>query len=193
MIPLRRESWRIGINSPIKLMSLELHKFGAHLKGGFFMPTPIVPEIIENKIFLIRGQKVMIDRDLAQLYEVTTKALNQAVKRNRSRFPGEFMFRLTMKEKNELVTNCDRFANLKHSTSLPYAFTEHGVAMLSSVLNSDRAIQANIAIIKIFIRLREILGSHKALAEKIKLLEKKYDSQFRVVFEAIRQLMKEEE
>jgi len=135
----------------------------------------------------------MVDRDLAELYEVTTKALNQAVKRNKNRFPREFMFRLTFKEKKELVTNCDRFASLKYSTSLPCVFTEHGVAMLSSVLNSERAIQVNIAIVKTFIRLREILNSHKKLAEKIEALENKYDTQFKVVFEAIRQLMREEE
>ena len=157
------------------------------------MPTFIVPEIIESRIFLIRGRKVMIDRDLAELYEVATKALNQAVKRNSSRFPIEFMFRLTFKEKNELVTKCDRFAGLKHSTSLPYAFSEHGVAMLSSVLNSERAVQVNIAIIKTFIRLREMISSHGKLARKINALEKKYDAQFRLVFEAIRNLIKEEE
>ena len=157
------------------------------------MSPSIVPEVIESRIFLIRSQRVMIDRDLAQLYNVTTKALNQAVKRNSGRFPDEFMFRLTIPEKNELVTNCDRFASLKHSTSLPCAFTEHGVAMLSSVLNSERAIQVNIAIIKTFIKLREILGSHKKLAERMEALEKKYDAQFRIVFEAIRQLMKEDE
>ena len=157
------------------------------------MPTSIVPEIIESRIFLIRNQKVMVDRDLAELYEVTTKALNQAVKRNGNRFPSEFMFRLTMRERKELVTNCDRFASLKHSTSLPYVFTEHGVAMLSSVLNSERAIQVNIAVIKTFIKLREIMSSYKKLAGKIKDLENKYDTQFRVVFEAIRRLMQEEE
>ena len=153
----------------------------------------ITQEVIEGRIFLIRGQKVMIDRDLARLYGVTTKVLNQAVKRNKNRFPNEFMLRLTLKEKNELVTNCDRFASLKHSAFLPCAFTEHGVAMLSSVLNSERAIQVNIAIIKTFIKLREIFNSHKKLGEKIKALEEKYDAQFRVVFEAIRRLMKEEE
>ena len=134
----------------------------------------------------------MVDRDLASLYNVPTKVLNQAVKRNENRFPPEFMFRLTPKERNELVTNCDRFASLKHSTSLPCAFTEHGVAMLSSVLNSERAVQVNIAIIKTFIKLREMVSSYKRLAEKIEVLEKKYDMQFRIVFNAIRELMKEE-
>ena len=157
------------------------------------MSTSIVPEVIERRIFLVRGQKVLVDRDLAQLYEVSTKALNQAVKRNRDRFPREFMFRLTVKERNELVTNCDRFASLKHSASLPCAFTEHGVAMLSSVLNSERAIRVNIAIIKTFIRLRNIIRSHKWLAKKMNDLERKYDAQFKIVFDAIRQLIREEE
>ena len=156
------------------------------------MSAAIVPEIIESRIFFIRGQKVMIDRDLAQLYEVTTKALNQAVKRNRDRFPGEFMFRLTIKEKNELVTDCDRFASLKHSTSLPYAFTEHGVAMLSSVLNSERAIRVNIAIIKIFIKMRQMLTAHKELADRLGELEGRMDTKDQEIvalFETIRKLM----
>ena len=157
------------------------------------MSQLISTDLIQEKIFVIRGHKVMVDRDLARLYQVPTKVLNQAVKRNRSRFPDEFMFRLTLAEKNELVTICDRFATLKHSTSLPHVFTEHGVAMLSSVLNSERAIQVNIAIIKTFIRLREILSSHKMFTEKLNALEKKYDAQFKVVFEAIRQMTREEE
>ena len=158
------------------------------------MSTELIPnERIESKILLIRGFKVMVDRDLAQLYQVPTKRLNEQVKRNIKRFPSDFMFQLDKKETEELVAICGRFASLKHSTSLPYAFTEHGVAMLSSVLNSERAIQVNIAIIKTFIKLRGILNSHKKLAEQIKALEKKYDAQFRVVFDAIRQLMHEEE
>jgi hypothetical protein len=146
-------------------------------------------ERIERIIFLIRGQKVILDRDLADLYEVTTKALNQAVKRNERRFPGDFMFRLTKEEKKELVTNCDRLQILKHSSALPSAFTEQGVAMLSSVLNNERAIQVNIAIMRAFVRLRKILASHAELARKLDQLEKKYDSQFKIVFDAIRQLM----
>ena len=153
----------------------------------------IVSRHIESRIFLIRNQKVMIDRDLAELYGVETKYLNRQVRRNAARFPKEFMFRLNKKEKDELVTNCHRFASLKHASSLPHAFTEHGVAMLSSVLNSDRAIQVNVAIIKTFIRLRQILSHHKRLEQKLKQLEKRYDAQFRVVFEAIRKLMVEED
>ena len=136
-------------------------------------------ERIEKVIFLIRGQKVISDRDLAELYEVTTKALNQAVKRNERRFPTDFMFRLTKGEKEELVTNCDRFQTLKHSSALPSAFTEQGVAMLSSVLNNERAIQVNIMIMRAFVRLRKMLSSHAELARKLEELEKKYDSQFR--------------
>ena len=158
------------------------------------MPRQMVIEhLIESRIFLIRRQKVMIDRDLAELYDVETKYLNRQVKRNAARFPGEFVFRLSTRERDQLVTNCHRFEPLKHSSSLPLAFTEHGVAMLSSVLNSERAIQVNVAIIKTFIRLREILTQHKKLAQKLEQLERKYDAQFRVVFEAIRRLMAEEE
>jgi len=144
---------------------------------------------IEQAIFLIRRQKVMLDADLAILYGVPTKALNQAVKRNERRFPPDFMFRLTKKEKNELVTNCDRFERLKHSSALPRAFTEQGVAMLSSVLNSERAIDVNIEIMRAFVRLRQMLSAHKDLERKLIALEKKYDEQFKVVFDAIRALM----
>ncbi len=118
-----------------------------------------------------------------------TKALNQAVKRNQKRFPADFMFTLSRYEKNELVTNCDRFKSLKHATVMPYAFTEQGVAMLSTVLNSDRAIMVNIQIMRTFVRLRQILASHKDLARRLDDLENKYDTQFKVVFDAIRQLM----
>ncbi len=151
----------------------------------------VVPvEIIQNKIFLIRGHKVILDTDLAELYGVLTKRLNEQVKRNIRRFPGDFCFQLTDQEKNELVANCDRFKLLKHSTSNPYAFTEQGVAMLSSVLHSDRAIEVNIQIMRVFVRLKELMLSHKDLARKIEDLERKYDKQFVVVFEAIKQLLK---
>ena len=137
----------------------------------------------------ITGKQVMIDVDLAELYEVETKKLNQAVKRNVNRFPADFMFRLTKQEKDELVTNCDRFESLKHSTVNPHVFTEQGVAMLSSVLRSERAVQVNIEIMRAFVRYREMLVSVKELARKVESLEKKYDSQFAIVFKAIRQLM----
>lgn len=133
----------------------------------------LVPiESIENKIFIIRGQKVMLDRDLAQLYQVETKVLNQAVKRNIERFPNEFMFKLNDNELKELVTNCDRFKTLKHSVSAPYAFSEHGVAMLSSILNSKRAIAINIQIIQTFIKMKEFALSHNDLSQRISELER---------------------
>ncbi|MCX5668278.1 MAG: ORF6N domain-containing protein [Candidatus Omnitrophica bacterium] len=153
----------------------------------------IVPsEVIEKRIFLIRGQKVMIDRDLAELYGVKSKHLNQQVKRNIERFPGEFMLQLTKKEKDELVSFCHRFDSMKHSTSLPYAFTEHGVAMLASMLSSEKAIKISIVIIKTFVKLREIISTHKELAHKLSELEnkiEKHDVEIQSIFEAIRQLM----
>ena len=149
-------------------------------------------EKIETRIFLIRGKKVMIDTDLAELYEVQTKVINQSVKRNIKRFPEDFMFQLTKYERDELVTNCDRFKKLKHSTSLPYAFTEQGVAMLSTVLNSERAINVNIQIMRTFTKLREMIDSNKELKKKIEDVEKKYDKQFQIVFEAIKRLIEPE-
>jgi ubiquinone biosynthesis protein Coq4 len=131
----------------------------------------------------------MLDRDLAELYNVPTKALNQAVKRNLKRFPLDFMFQLSKTEKNRLVTICDRFNSLKHSVTGPCVFTEQGVAMLSSVLNSERAIQVNIQIMRAFTQLRRIILSNQDLKRKIEEMEKKYDKQFNVVFEAIKQLL----
>lgn len=146
----------------------------------------IVPtEIIEQRIFLIRGEKVMVDRDLAELYQVQTKVLNQSVKRNLDRFPPNFMFQLSEKERDELVTNCDRFERLKHSTSLPFVFTEQG----DSVLRSKRAIQVNIQIMNTFVQLRRMLADNKALAQRLDELERKYDAQFKVVFDALRKLI----
>jgi ORF6N domain-containing protein len=150
----------------------------------------IPQEIIESKILRLRGKKVMLDRDLAVLYGVQTKTLNQAVKRNSKRFPNDFMFQLTEEEARELLRS--QFVTLKrgkHYKYLPYVFTENGVAMLSSVLNSERAILVNIQIMRTFTRLREILGNHEELKRKIEQMERKYDGQFHVVFEAIRQLM----
>jgi hypothetical protein len=153
------------------------------------MKALIPSEVIEQRIFLIRGEKVMIDRDLAESYEVQTKVLNQAVKRNSERFPEGFMFRLTKKESEELVTNCDRFRTLKHSSSFPFAFTELGVAMLSSVLKSKRAIQVNIQIMKTFVHLRRMFSENKELSRRLEELEKKYDEQFKIVFEILNQLI----
>lgn len=136
--------------------------------------TAIIPvEVITAKIFVIRGQKVMIDADLAELYNVPTKALNQAVKRNAERFPEDFMFQLSQQERDELVTICDRLTKLKYSSIMPHAFTEAGVAMLSSVLNSKTAILINLQIIRAFIRLRRMLIDHEALRLAIEGLERR--------------------
>ena len=148
-------------------------------------------ERIEGLILLIRGHKVMLDSDLAELYGVTTKRLNEQVRRNLSRFPEDFMFQLAESETHLLRS---QFATSKGGRGgrryLPYAFTEQGVAMLSSVLNSGRAIKVNIEIMRAFVRLQQILASNKELAKRPDDLEKKYDAQFRVVFDAIRELMK---
>lgn len=148
-------------------------------------------ERIEKAIYLIRGEKVMLDRDLAELYEVKTKALNQAVRRNRDRFPSDFMFQLTKEESSELNRSQVVTGSQKHRDPRfpPYAFTEQGVAMLSSVLRSKRAIAVNVEIMRTFVRLRQMLASHADLAKKLAELERKYDRQFKVVFDAIRQLM----
>lgn len=149
-------------------------------------------EVIASRILEIRDKKVMLDMDLARLYGVSTKVLNQAVKRNLKRFPEDFMFRLTEIEKAEVVTNCDHLKSLKFSPQLPYAFTEQGVAMLSSALNSDRAIMVNIQIMRAFVKLKVILLTHKELANKLNDLEKKvtrHDAEIQAIFEAIRQLM----
>jgi hypothetical protein len=151
----------------------------------------IPSERIERSILLIRGHKVLLDSDLAELYGVETKVLNQAVRRNLARFPADFMFRLTKTElenwRSQFVTSNPRARmGLRRS---PYAFTEQGVAMLSSVLRSERAIAVNIEIMRTFVRLRKMLASHTDLARRLDELEKKYDKQFAVVFDAIRQLM----
>lgn len=148
-------------------------------------PTPQ----LERTILFIRGHKVMLDTDLAELYGVPTKVLNQAVKRNSGRFPKDFMFRLTPDEKREVVTICDHLQRLKFSPTLPHAFTEHGAVMLAGVLNSPVAISASIQVVRAFVRLREILKTHQDLARKLDALERKYDIQFRAVFDAIRELM----
>jgi len=149
-------------------------------------------EEIARRIFVIRRQKVMLDSDLAELFGVETKQLNRQVKRNIQRFPAEFMFRLTRQEKEELVPIWHQFEKMKHSYVLPYAFTEHGVTMLASVLKSDRAIKMSIIIVKAFVKLREIISVHKEIAYKLKELEAKiegHDTDIRDIFEAIRQLM----
>ena len=154
----------------------------------------IVPLVqIESRILEIRGQKVMIDADLADIYGVPTKALNQAVKRNLERFPRDFMFQLTKSEKEEVVTNCDHLTKLKFSPVLPNVFTEHGAIMAANVLNSPRAVEVSVYVVRAFVRLREMIASNKDFSRKLDELEKKYDAQFRVVFDAIRSLMAQPE
>jgi len=154
------------------------------------MKELILVEMIERKIYLIRGHKVMLDSDLAELYGVPTRRLNEQFKRNIARFPSDFMFQLSPEEaetlRSHFATSSSRHGGRRY---LPHVFTEQGVAMLSSVLNSERAIQVNIAIMRAFVKLREMIASHKDLAKKLYDLEKKYDAQFKVVFDAIRQLM----
>jgi hypothetical protein len=149
----------------------------------------ILAERIEQRIYLLRGEKVMLSTDLAGLYQVAPRVLVQAVKRNRDRFPEDFMFQLTADEfqnlKSQIVTSS--WGGLRRAT--PYAFTEQGVAMLSSVLRSKRAVRVNIEIMRAFVQLRRMLGSNEELARKLAALEKKYDAQFKVVFDAIRELM----
>ena len=173
----------------------------------------IIPnERVIKRIFFIRGKKVMFDSDLAEMYGVETKALNQAVKRNKERFPEDFMFQLSLGEANLFAERLrSQIVTLKkddtqtmrsqivtskrgqHMKYAPYVFTEQGVAMLSSVLKSKRAVQINIHIMRVFTELREMLLTHKDLREKIEKMESKYDKQFRVVFDAIKQMMIEKE
>ena len=155
------------------------------------MYKAIVPVIVEDRIFMIRGHRVMFDRDLAELYGVSTKRLNEQVRRNIKRFPGDFMFQL---ENKEVMNLRSQFATSSWGGKryLPYVFTEQGVAMLSSVLNSERAVQVNIVIMRAFVKIREILSTNKELAHKLIELERKidkHDKDIGLIFEAIRQLM----
>ncbi|PIR26207.1 MAG: DNA-binding protein [Deltaproteobacteria bacterium CG_4_10_14_0_2_um_filter_43_8] len=150
----------------------------------------IATKLIERKIYLFRHHKVMLDADLAKLYGVTTSAFNQAVKRNKKRFPSDFMFQLNDDEVAYLrQTDDPKRGHGKHRKYVPYAFTEQGVAMLSSVLKSERAVQVNIEIMRTFVKLREMISTHKDLVRKINVMEKKYNQQFKMVFDAIRELM----
>ena len=162
------------------------------------LESKITTDRIEDLIFLIRGERVMLDRDLARFYDVSTSAFNQAVKRHRERFPADFMFRLTADEARdwwaENLSKSLRSQNVilkqgQHIKHRPYAFTEHGILMLSSVLKSERAIHVNIEIMRAFVKLRRMLASNTDLARKLLELESKYDRQFKIVFDAIRQLM----
>jgi hypothetical protein len=174
---------------------LVFHTFRGRRDAGMKTNDIIPSEIIEKQIFLIRGQKVMLDFHLAELYNVPTKSLNLAVKRNTDRFPPDFMFQLT-DEEYSLISDRLRFQIETSKQSgrggrryVPYAFSEQGVAMLSSVLRSKRAVQVNIEIMRAFVKLRELLSSNKDLAHKLEELEKKYDKQFQIVFDAIRQIL----
>lgn len=155
----------------------------------------LVPiERIQNTILLVRGEKVIIDSDLAKIYGVTTKRLNEQVRRNLDRFPEDFMFRLSKAEKEEVVTNCDHLQKLRFSPYLPYVFTGHGSVMVANILNSPVAVKASIIVVRAFVQLREVLSTHKELAAKLQLLENrfdKHDSEIRALFEAIHQLMEQ--
>ncbi len=146
--------------------------------------------IIQKRIFEVRGHRVMLDFNLAELYQVETRILKRAVRRNMDRFPEEFMFQLTRKEWKELIPKRDNLINRqKFSPSLPFAFTEHGIAMLSSVLRSKKAIQVNIGIIKVFIAMKQFVMNHKELQKKVEELEKKYDKKFEDIYEALNYLL----
>lgn len=153
------------------------------------MPSSKLSIQVEQRILLFREQRVMVDFQLAELYQVETRALKQAVRRNPDRFPPDFMFELTSSEIEDLVSQNVIPGLSKLGGGTPMAFTEQGVAMLSSVLRSNRAVQVNIAIMRAFVRLRELLASNADLAGKLEQMEKKYDGQFRIIFDAIRQLM----
>lgn len=149
-------------------------------------------ELAGRRILVIRGFKIILDADLAEIYGVTTKALNQAVKRNHGRFPSDFMFQLTADEKREVVTICDHLSRLKFSASLPYAFTEHGALMLGNVLKSSQAVEVSLIVVRAFVQLREMLSNHKELALKLEELERKtssHDQAIAGLIDAIRNLM----
>lgn len=152
----------------------------------------IPAERIEQIILLIRGEKVILDYDLARLYGVTTKRLNEQVKRNQNRFPDDFLFQLTPDEKTQVVAICDHLSSLRFSPNLPLAFTEHGAIMAASVLNTPLAVEMSVFVVRAFVRLRQVLASHKALAAKMTELEKRigsHDRQILAIIDSIRKLM----
>ncbi len=152
-------------------------------------------QVIQNKIYNIRGQKVMLDFDLAQLYQVETRVLKQAVRRNIERFPSDFMFQLTKEEYNSLrsqIVTLDEKGRGKHSKYLPFAFTEQGVSMLSSVLRSDVAIEISISIVRAFVQLRQLALSHSEISQKLNEIENKYDNPFKSIYDALDYLLKKE-
>lgn len=160
------------------------------------MSASILPsQIVEARILFIRGEKVIIDSDMAEIYGVPTKRLNEQVKRNRFRFPSDFMLQLTAEEKSEVVAKCDHLKKLKFSAVLPHAFTEHGAVMLASILSTPLAVEASIQVVRAFVRIRTILSAHKELARKIEDLERKYlrhekrITEYHEVFEALKKLI----
>ena len=155
-------------------------------------PTLVTPFPVERAILLVRGHRVILDLELAALYGVSTKALNQAAKRNRERFPQDFMFRLTAEEKQEVVTNCDHLSRLRYSPTQPYAFTEHGAIMAASLLSSQRAIEASVYVVRAFVRMRRMLAGNRELAERLAALEREVAEHDEVICQlvvAIRELM----
>ena len=151
-------------------------------------------QVIQNKIYQVRGERIMLDFDLAEMYGVETRALKQAVRRNLERFPEDFMFQLSKPEWQQLITNCDNLPeNIKFSPATPFAFTEQGVAMLSSVLNSKKAIEVNIAIIRAFVVLRQHLADYKDLKEEIAKLEKQMNTKFKDINQALNYLLNKDQ
>jgi phage regulator Rha-like protein len=188
---------KFPLTNPLKYGSIDSIEYSlddAFSTGGLMKPI-ITVEDLERKIYMIRGQKIMLDSDLSELYGVTAKRLNEQVRRNAERFPEDFMFQLSSGEFEFLRSH---FATLKqgrgqHRKYLPYAFTEHGALMAASVLNTPRAVEVSLYVVRAFVKLRELIASHKDLARKLDELEKKYDGQSHVVFEAIRRLLAIEE
>jgi hypothetical protein len=150
---------------------------------------PMTIETVSTRILFIRNQRIMIDRDLASLYGVETKRLNEQIRRNPDRFPEDFMFQLNKAEKDEVVANCDHLSNLKFSSTLPYAFTEHGAIMAATVLNSEQATQMSVLVVRAFVRLRHMLIEVEDLKRKVEAMEVNFDERFQIVFEALNQLM----
>ncbi len=149
-------------------------------------------EVVERQIIVVREERVILDADLAALYGVPTKVLNQAVRRNQNRFPEDFMFQLTEDEKAEVVTNCDHLQKIKYSAVLPLAFTEHGAIMAANLLNSQRAVDVSVLVVRAFVRLRQLMSTHRDLARKLDELERKtegHDHAIASIVDAIRQLM----
>ena len=157
------------------------------MTGQILIPV----EKIDRSILVIRGCRVILDSDLANIYGVKTSRLNEQVKRNIERFPEDFMFQLTDQEKENVIANCDHLNKLKYSRTNPYAFTEHGTIMLASVLNTTTAIEVSVLIVRAFVRLRELLSTHKDLEKKILELESNYEEKFHFIFKAIKELMQQ--